>query len=176
MPKTFRRRGLAAVIAALAAITLVAPPAMSASAARTLTAETLNGTGTTAGGGICAPSSHSISGLFQVSGTASGPYPGTFTEVGSFKASGLRNPPWFVRFSASFTITSGTTTITGKVNAPWPTGTFIQIFACPSTVSLPNLRMTYSAVINTQTYTGTAKVNGTFNTASVTASVYESFS
>src|SRR6202011_4216329 len=140
-------------------------PALSAAAATMLTAETLNGAGTTSGGGICIPSSHWIGRQFQVAGTASGPYPGTFTEVGSFKASGLRNPPWFVSFSASFTITSGTTTITGTITAPWPTATFTQIFSCPSTVSLPNLTMTYSAVINTQTYTGSAKVNGTFNTA-----------
>jgi hypothetical protein len=44
---------------------------------------------------------------YTVSGTAAGPYSGTFPEDGSFG----QEPN---RFSATFTITSGTTTITGS--------------------------------------------------------------
>jgi hypothetical protein len=44
---------------------------------------------------------------FNVSGPASGPYPGTFMEAGTWNTT-------LNTFSATFTITSGTTTITGS--------------------------------------------------------------
>ena len=55
---------------------------------------------------------------FSASGTATGPYPGSFSETGSFSLSGYRNPPWTIHFSAAFTIKSGNTTITGSFASP----------------------------------------------------------
>jgi hypothetical protein len=80
---------------------VVALPA-AASAASTLTGENLTGASASGNSGACPTPT------FSVSGTATGPYPGTFTESGSFTL----GPPF--PFSATFTITSGTTTITGS--------------------------------------------------------------
>jgi hypothetical protein len=74
------------VVVALAAPT---PP--------TLSGETLNGSGT--GFSLC-PSP-----TFTISGTAGNPYSGSFSETGNWTSTS---------FSATFTIVSGTTTITGS--------------------------------------------------------------
>lgn len=91
-----------ALIRALAAIALFVTLAASASAATPLiiTGEQLSGTGTW----------KPVSGTFNVSGTATGPYPGSFIESGSFGVSVMRGgggwygPAWF---TATFSITSG---------------------------------------------------------------------
>jgi hypothetical protein len=91
----------------MALVFAVALPATS-SAQSTLTGQNLNGSslqGNSLGSPNCDNSTYSIS------GTATGPYPGTFTEAGSFSTS---TPI----ISATFTITSGTTTITGSKSAP----------------------------------------------------------
>jgi hypothetical protein len=173
------RRTVLALASALAAMALFAPPAPSAFASTPLTVETLSGTGTTSNGNVfCTPAgSRSVAGAFSVSGsTAIGsPYPGTFTESGNFYASGQRNPPYIIRFHASFTIISDTTKITGYVNAPWPTGTFYQI--CYGNLSFSSSRITYSAVINGQTYSGTVAVSASFTIGTDgRASLSESFS
>jgi hypothetical protein len=77
---------------------VVALPSI-ASAASTLTGETLNGSSSSGN------SASGCSGTFSVTGSATGPYSGTFTETGTFSL--------FVN-NATFTITSGTTTITGS--------------------------------------------------------------
>src|SRR5947208_105288 len=79
---------------------VVALPA-TASAASTLTGENLTGA-SFSGNSFTCPSP-----TYNVSGTATGPYLGTFTETGTWnQGTGA--------FSATFTITSGTTTITGS--------------------------------------------------------------
>ena len=49
---------------------------------------------------------------FKASGTATGPYPGTFTAKGTYNVCETYCP-WF--FSESFTITSGTAIISGTI-------------------------------------------------------------
>ena len=165
---SLRRRGCAA-IPVLAAIVFLAA-AQSALAATSLTGEALTGNGPSTGGstfGSC-PNRGSESGSvgFNVaSGTATAPYAGNFAESGSFSVSGYRNPPWRVTFSANFTIKSGSTTITGTFATPmyawWQVG-----FICNSSGGVSGYsvsgRANYTAVINGQTYHGTASVGGTF--------------
>src|SRR3954452_16037838 len=78
-------------------LVVVALPA-AAFAASTLTGESLTG-GSASGNSPACPTA-----TYSVSGTATGPYPGTFQETGQISSS----------FSANFTITSGSTTITGS--------------------------------------------------------------
>ena len=158
-----------AVIPTLAAIVLLAAAPTSAVAAVTpLTGEGLTGAATSTGGsasGSC-PNRFSESGSmgFSVGGTGTGPYRWPFSETGNFSLSGVRNPPWMIRFSAAFTIKSGNTTITGSFASPrnawWGVG-----FICNSagrvagySVSGP---VTYTATINGQTFQGTGSVSAT---------------
>jgi hypothetical protein len=115
---------------------------------------------------------------FNLQGAAAGPYPGAFVETGSFSLSGNRNPPWAIRFSAAFTIRSGTTTITGSFVSPkyawWGIG-----FICTPSGGVSGYSaggpVTYTSVINGQTYQGTGSVSGTFyETAGAKDSVGES--
>jgi hypothetical protein len=161
------RRAAIPVLAAI--VVLVA--AQSAAAATSLTGEALSGgTATSTGGstsGSC-PNRSSERGTvgFKVgSGTATGPYVGSFAEGGTFSVSGYRNPPWRVRFTASFTITSRGTTITGSFATPpntwWSVG-----FICNSSGGVAGYsvsgRTNYTATITGRTYQGTASVSGTF--------------
>ena len=84
----------------VALVLAVALPA-TASAVSTLAGETLNGSSSQGNSPPCDIPT------YRVDGTATGPYLGTFTETGSWS---------FIDFtlSATFTITSGTTTITGS--------------------------------------------------------------
>src|SRR5215207_9224374 len=84
-------------------LVVVLPPA--AAAVSTLTGQTLNGSSSSANSPTCpAPT-------YSVSGTASGPYPGTFDESGTWNfeelTSGTFGP-------ATFAITSGRITISGS--------------------------------------------------------------
>jgi hypothetical protein len=80
--------------------------------------ETLNGDSTTTG----APFSSTISCQsptsgtleYTISGLALGPYPGTFTETGTVTI----NEGAVSAFSASFTVSSGATTLTGTKSGP----------------------------------------------------------
>jgi hypothetical protein len=95
----------------MAALALaVSPP--TTSAVSTLTgADFVSSAGQGDPGGCVRPSA------FNVSGSATGPYPGPFTEAGTFNGA--------PSVSASFSITSGTTTVTGsKSPAPRPSGSF----------------------------------------------------
>ena len=85
---------------------------------------------------------------YTVSGTASGPYPGTFTETGSGMVNSSPGP---ATLSASFTITSPTTstTITGTKNGG-PGGLGCQDLFGPNTaVGLTGL--SYQATLHTST-------------------------
>ena len=156
-------RGAAAVTLLAAVLTggaaLVGGAAASASTAipPTLTGEsfrTSQGTGSTSGADFTCTSFLGGSTLtFSVSGTATGPYPGTFIETGTFSTSTL---------NASFTITSGSTTVTGTKTL---SGT--PQWACQS-VDIDDVAccdMSYTARIHTPTGDfldhGTALTNAT---------------
>ena len=156
------------ILPALAVIAFFAIATPSALAAQSLTGETFSGAGPTTGGstaGSC-PNRSSENGFvgFNAVGTVTGPYPGSFSENGTFSLSGYRNPPWTIRFSASFTITSGTTTITGSFStAPhawWGVG-----FICNSTGGVAGYSVsgpvTYTATINGQKFQGTGSISAT---------------
>jgi hypothetical protein len=81
------------------------------------TGETLNGDNTGPGPFSSAITCQSLTAgtlTFTISGLALGPYPGTFTESGTVTISG----GVVTSFSASFTITSGSTTLTGTKTGP----------------------------------------------------------
>ena len=89
---------------------------------------------------------------FSFNGTAQGPYPGTFTESGSFAITN----GYVTAFSATFTITSATGTVTGSKSL---------LVGEPATcnlsgaVSLGSSSTTYTATINgAYQDTGTANV------------------
>lgn len=117
-----RRARLVAAITAAGC--LVGAQAATAQTPPTLTGENLRGTSAPTVTVTCNPNGTS-SGTFSVTGDATGPYPGTFTETGSFSFGPLGTvdvPPQgpaftqfgeVTAFDARFTITSGTTTITG---------------------------------------------------------------
>ena len=89
------------------AIALAVLPA-TASAVSTLNGEVLSGFESSGQSFECAPGNN-----YTVSGNATGPYPGTFTELGG----------WGQALNTTFTITSGTTTITGsKIGGAMPSG------------------------------------------------------
>ncbi|HEX8499566.1 MAG TPA: post-COAP-1 domain-containing protein [Pyrinomonadaceae bacterium] len=114
-----RAAGRVSVLAALALLLLSLPQASRAQAgAGTLNGETLSRTT-----GAANDAAFQISNLnctqggvagfdFATSGTATGPYPGTYVESGSVT---FQNAPGgiILSFSSSFTITSGSTVITG---------------------------------------------------------------
>jgi hypothetical protein len=133
--------GLGVTVALVLAVGLL--PA-TASAVSTLTGETLRGGGSGGNPPDCS------TGSFSISGNATGPYPGPFTETGTWTLS----PPIF---SANFTITSGTTTITGSKS-----GSQFQI-SCGSRTDL-NASVPYTATIHTPDGNfhdeGTATVSG----------------
>ena len=103
----------------------------------TLTGETLSGSSSQGNERAC------LNPTFGVSGTATGPYPGAFTEAGTWA-------PLSFSFSATFTITSGTTTITGSKavsrGTPGLSGTF-DCGADPSTFDVTGVP--YTATIHT---------------------------
>jgi hypothetical protein len=108
----------------------------------TLTGESLTGmgSGNTTG---CPPP---FLATYTVSGTAAGPYAGTFTETGSFSTESI--------FTANFTITSGTTTVTGS-KAMTFTGTTQGSISCSFSGtgggSIDVTGLTYTATIHTPT-------------------------
>src|SRR6476619_5126505 len=95
-----RKRLLFFGLGLVVALALAVSPA-SASAVSTLTGENLNGSSASGNSGAC------LSPSYSVTGAATAPYPGTFTETGTWSLSTLV-------FSATFTTSSGTTTINGS--------------------------------------------------------------
>jgi len=122
-----------------------------------LTGETLTGASAQGNEHAC------LTPTFSVSGTAAGPYPGTFTESGTWA-------PLASSFSTTFTVTSGTTTITGSKTFSRTTPGLSGFFDCgadPTTMALTGVPFT--ATIDTP--------NGQFHdegTSSVDALIFAS--
>jgi hypothetical protein len=109
-------------------------------AGETFTSQHVNGSTLT---GACNDEGGSFS--FSVSGTAAGPFPGTFTESGGFTA--LRDG-FLTNFSSTFTITStsGAVTVTGTKSL---VGDFSQVNCDDGFLSTNNdFTTVYSAAIN----------------------------
>jgi hypothetical protein len=121
-------------------------------AGETLTSEHVEGSTLT---GACTGNGNEGSFNFSVSGTATGPFPGTFTESGSFTT--LRSG-FISDFSSAFTITSTAGTVTGSKVVTGDLGAASCNFLGGAvSVSTTNLATTYIATINgTQRTTGTA--------------------
>ena len=95
---------------------------------------------------------------FSVSGTAAGPFPGTFTESGSFTA-GVSGG-FLTAFSSTFTITSTAGTVTGSKSLGENGIALCTPGSGPVLVSTVGLTATYSATINgAQRTAGTATVS-----------------
>jgi hypothetical protein len=159
-----------AAICGLAAVAFFAAAVQAASAATPLDGERLTGAGPSTGNTLYKNGNCYIwwGGMgFSISGTASGPYPGSFSETGSFSLplnlkTGLR----VYKFNATFTITSGTTNIMGTLSASL---TFNAPIICSAGhvtgIHLGGIGVGYTATINGQTYQGPADVGGTLYTA-----------
>jgi hypothetical protein len=193
-----RRDGLA-LIATLAAVAVLAAPATSASAsaASPLTGETLGGTATTTNGSGRAILScirrdvAEASATFNVSGEATGPYPGSFVESqGSANLfyTVIHNMDSYDGLSVPFTITSGATTITGTISHsqfslnPSFLNDFGFLCDGPAVAGLSlNTTDTYTATIQapgqaSQTISGQAQVFGSVsNTSGVQTSLTANF-
>ncbi len=143
--------------------------------------EVLQGTATTTSGGVsfgtpgsCGSSgSHTVWAVFSAAGTATGPYTGQFTNTNATgSVSGYQKPgQMFLRLHIPFTISSGTTTITGTINPPNP-DTLPGWFLCNGSTftgfeAATGNWLNYTATIQTlgqpaQTISGTAAVDGNF--------------
>jgi hypothetical protein len=121
-------------------------------AGETFTSQEVRGSTLT---GACTGNGNEGSFNFSVSGTAAGPFPGTFTESGSFTT--LRSG-FLSDFSSAFTITSTSGTVTGSKRITGDISTAsCTSFSGAVLVSTTNLATTYAATINgAQRTTGTA--------------------
>jgi hypothetical protein len=125
----WKRRSLIGLALSVTLGLVVALPA-TAAAVPTLTGESLR----VSGAGFTGTFDCSTGGSYNASGTATGPYAGTFQESGGFGPLPI--------LSATFTITSGTTTITGTKQQSEP------LFGCPP-LSVGAQRAAYTATIQT---------------------------
>jgi hypothetical protein len=124
-----------------------APP--SSLAGETFTSQEVKGSTLT---GVCNDEGGSFS--FSVSGTAAGPFPGTFTESGSFTA----HPDGsLIDFSSTFAITSTSGTVTGTKRL---VGDESHAFCDTDFLTTDGLTTAYTATINaTGRDQGAAMVN-----------------
>lgn len=120
-------------------------------------------------------------GTFTVSGTATGPYPGTFAESGTLAFSGSNRGPlsfFHVYFNASFTITSpGALPITGTLSdqgfgARCPSANVYSLFNNPASYTLTG---NYSGSGAVGWPASGALVNAAFHTDTSQATVTENF-
>jgi hypothetical protein len=127
-------------------------------AGETLTAEPARGSTSTLTGTCNGDFEGTLN--FSVSGTAAGPFPGTFTESGSFTTD---RGGFLSTFSSTFTITSSSGTVTGSKRLAETNESSIscdQLDAGVVDVFADNLATTYSATINgAQRTAGTATVS-----------------
>jgi hypothetical protein len=132
----------------------VAPGGFAQAAAATLTGETLTGTSITTS--TCT-SGNNFGVDYESSGTATGPYPGTFSESGTVTVTNGQ----VTAFSASFTIHSGTTTITGtKSLAPGGTGVCHDITGTGGFNANASYTASIQAPGETTTDSGVSQVSG----------------
>jgi hypothetical protein len=129
-----RKRSLLLGLGLSVALVLVVGLPATASAVSTLTGETLNGSSSSGNSPDCLNGPNVT---YSVSGTASGSYPGTFEESGTIKFVGN------TLLSATFKITSGTTTITGTKSGS--AGSFV----CFPAGAAANEDVPYTATIHT---------------------------
>jgi hypothetical protein len=115
--------------------------------------------GTSTVSGTCNPLGNSTFD-FTVTGEASGPYPGTFTESGTFTIS----PIALVSFDSTFTITSTQGTVTGTKTFTGP----LNVGACgllafppPASPNAHSLQATLSYTAQITTPTGSGSDSGT---------------
>jgi hypothetical protein len=146
--------GSLVVVVALVVPGMVVSAASSASATTTLaplSGELLTGTDVA---GTCPPPGDAGTVAFTATGTATGPYPGTFTETGYWEL----DLEILSAFHASFTIVSGSTTVTGTADY---TTTASAFAACDGRAyNVPtSYNVTISAPTGTRTNTGTSSVN-----------------
>ena len=117
---------------------VVALPA-TASAASTLMGEKLTGASASGNTFAC------LTPAYSVTGTATGPYPGTFTETGTWSLS-------TIVFSATFTTSSGTTTINGSKTGRLGSGGLFGGISCNQRLGEAHADLTgvpYTATIHT---------------------------
>jgi hypothetical protein len=150
----------------VAAVGAVLAPSAVAQTPSTLSGETLEGAVTEA-----EPICFGGSGDFSASGTAAGPYPGTFAETGKVTPIGQGNE---VSLTADFTVTSGSTTITGTKTVTGPSqaacvdelfGTFIPSASgtYQATINTPEATFTDEGTVTTEFFAGTCeRVEGGF--------------
>ena len=124
-------------------------------ACETFTSQAVRGSTLT---GRCTGNGNEGSFNFSVSGTAAGPFPGTFTESGSFTTA---RSGFLSDFSSTFTITSTSGTVTGSKRLAGDTSNAsCTPFGDGEFVSTSNLATTYTATINgAQLSRGTATVS-----------------
>jgi hypothetical protein len=170
---------MATLLATVVALVAAMMPVRSAFASAPLTGEVLSGSGTANATttAICVTLWPTTGGTFSVQGQATGPYPGRFTETGSFSLSQYTRAPAFykVAFRAQFVITSHKVSITGTMTTPlnFEGGGFG--FVCSTSTVTFRLPMNYNAVVRSNTYTGTVEVSPSFKLNAHTASLSESF-
>jgi hypothetical protein len=149
---------LAGCLAVLGLGTVEAHAATPSLAGETFTSQRVRGSTLT---GDCNGNFNAASVNFSVGGTAAGPFPGTFTESGSFVTiqSGA-----LINFSSTFTITSTSGMVTGSKrlagNIPSTASCMFLGNGLDVVVSTSGLATTYTATINgAQPDTGTATVS-----------------
>jgi len=134
--------------------------------------ETLSGTATTTGGatGLCSSSALLATANFNAAGSATAPYPGTFTETNASASLSRSTGKTQLKLAIPFTINSGTTTITGTITNPKPyaggsplCGPSFQIYG----IAVGTNGGQYTATIQrpgqpAHTISGTAQINGGF--------------
>jgi hypothetical protein len=132
------------ILAGLGLATVQAHAATPSSlAGETLTSQTVTGSTLT---GACNSMDNEGSFEFSVSGTAAGPFPGTFTESGTFTTVSLG---FLSGFSSTFTITSAAGTVTGsKLLAGNNSMASCNAFGGGNLVEARNLATTYTATVN----------------------------
>ena len=139
-----RSRALIALLAMTAAIGLVSiAPAKAQVLPPTLSGEALVGSFT------MDPACTDVASgtyVFSSSGNATGPYPGTYQETGTLTVSSLGLA---ASFSADFSVTSGSTVITGTKTGSWDFGTPVRcLFGIQFHLTEPQ-PLTYTATITT---------------------------
>jgi hypothetical protein len=164
---------------AMTAISITAVAAGIGSGAAQAQDEVLQATATTfSAGGVLSCFKGSASATFSASGPAAGPYDGTFTETAAkvsvstvLVSAPTPHPSSTLTLSIPFTISSGSTTITGTITNPPPySGGSIFCYGGGFYAAGPDVNAnaaTYTATIQSQrqlaqTVTGTAQVMAGF--------------